>query len=334
MTPVLSPLKTRILAGFDDPTFGADQWENLLTRGDTNAVNLTWPFQRAWWHSFGRGQLLLTVAERDGRAVALAPLFADAGMIFSICPEDFLDFVGDIGDPAVLAAILETARDQVPGFLGFRFYFVSDSSRTGPRLREAAGRLGLDCFDEESLPVPALDLTMTEAAQAATRKKSLLRHENFFRREGAFDVLHLRDGDAILPHLEDFFEQHCCRRAATSHPSLFCDPATRSHYQRLTRDLAGTGWLRFTRLEWQGRAIAFHYGLCYRGRYLWGIPSFEIELARHSPGEVLLRQALLAAIEEGASTFDFGIGDESYKYRFATHVIHLRNWGLYPKGRS
>lgn len=334
MMPVLSPVKTRILAGFDDPTFVPAQWEELLTRGDTNAVNLTWHFQRAWWRSFGRGELLLTVAEREGRPLALAPLFADASMIFSICPEDCLDFVGDIGDPQILDAILETAREQVPGFLGFRFYFVSDNSQTGPRLREAAGRLGLDCFAEESLPVPALDLTQTDLALAATKKKSLLRHENFFRREGGFEVLHLREVEAILPQLEEFFEQHCCRRAATPHPSLFRDPAMRAHYRRLTHDLAGTGWLRFTRLEWKGRAIAFHYGLSYRGRYLWGIPSFEVELARHSPGEVLLRQAILAAIEEGASTFDFGIGDEAYKYRFATHVNHLRNWGLYPKGPS
>ena len=169
---------------------------------------------------------------------------------------------------------------------------------------------------------------------AVTRKKSLVRHENFFRREGKFEVLHLRDSEAVQPYLEEFFEQHCCRRAATPHPSLFCDPASRAHYRRLTSVAAAQGWLRFTRVLWNGQAIAYHFGLSYQGRYLWGIPSFAIDLARHSPGEALLRQVLLAAIEEGASTFDFGIGDEAYKYRFATQVTHLRNWGLYPKEPS
>lgn len=42
-----------------------------------------------------------------------------------------------------------------------------------------------------------------------------------------------------------------------------------------------------------------------------------------------MRQLLLAAIAEGAKTFDFGIGDEAYKSRYATGVTHLRTWGLY-----
>ena len=45
------------------------------------------------------------------------------------------------------------------------------------------------------------------------------------------------------------------------------------------------------------------FGASYAGRYLFGIPSFAIEFSRHSPGEVLLRQLILAAIEEGAESF-------------------------------
>jgi CelD/BcsL family acetyltransferase involved in cellulose biosynthesis len=333
--PVLETNVTaEVLSGFDDPRIGPRVWSELLEHGQTNAVNLTWHWQRVWWESFGRGRLLLIAAWRDDQLIAIAPLFADSGMIFNICPEDHLDFVGDVSDPVVLDAILAVARDCVDDFLGFRFYFVPDCSTTGRHLEQAAGRLGLDCFEEESLPVPALDLSPKEAAAAATRKKSIVRHEKFFRREGVLEAMHLRDGETILPHLDEFFEQHCCRRAATPHPSLFCDPLLRAYYRRLTRDLGSTNWLRFTRLEWNGRAIAFHYGLCYWGRYLWGIPSFAIDLARHSPGEVLLRQVLLAAVEEGARTFDFGIGDEAYKRRFATQVVHLRNWGLYSRTSS
>ena len=51
--------------------------------------------------------------------------------------------------------------------------------------------------------------------------------------------------------------------------------------------------------------------------------------ARHSPGEVLLRQLLIAAMAENAEVFDFGLGDEAFKSRFATHVCRVRNWGLY-----
>ncbi|MBW3623991.1 MAG: GNAT family N-acetyltransferase [Armatimonadetes bacterium] len=320
-----------MLTGFGDPACSPERWDRLIRQGDTNAVNMTWLMQRAWWEDYGRGQLLLILAERDGEAVALAPLFADGGMVYNLCPEDHLDFVGSIDDPRVLESILVTAREQVRDFIGFRFYFVPDASRTGRRLADLAPQLGMACYEEGSLPSPYMPVrSHPDQALAATRKKSLVRHEKYFLREGVLSVLHLRDGEEILPHLPAFFEQHKARREATDHPSIFCEPVHRQHYERMTRDMAQTGWLRFTRLDWNGAPVAFHWGLCYQGRYLWGVPSFDVRLSPHSPGEVLLRQALLDAIEEDVEIFDFGIGDESYKYRFATHNTQLQDWGLYP----
>jgi CelD/BcsL family acetyltransferase involved in cellulose biosynthesis len=95
---------------------------------------------------------------------------------------------------------------------------------------------------------------------------------------------------------------------------------------------AHTGWLRFMRLDWDGRPIAFHYGFRYRGTYHWDTPSFAIDLAHRSPGSVLIRQLLLAAIAEGAETFDFGLGDLEFKRRFTNRVNRVHTWGLYPNG--
>jgi CelD/BcsL family acetyltransferase involved in cellulose biosynthesis len=234
--------------------------------------------------------------------------------------------VGDISSPDVLATLLETAQAQVRDFLGFRFYHVPDRSRTGESLQAVAGRLGLVCYDEGSLPAPALDLTHEAAAHAAPRKKSLRRHERWFRREGMLRVRHLHDGADIQSHLPSFFEQHVARWVDTPYPSLFNDSGQRAFYERLTEVAGDAGWLRFTRLDWEECPIAFHFGFCYRGAYLWYKPSFAIDLARRSPGEVLLRQMLIAAVEEGAHTFDFGLGDEAFKRRFATHVDTVHTW--------
>ncbi len=336
----MAPVRAHVLEGFDDPAFGPERWGALLPAGDTDVVFLTWHWQRAWWESFGRGELLLVAAERDGRVVALAPLFSDAGMTFFVGSGGgalvYFDFIGDIGDPEVLDAILQTARARAPGFLGFRLYLVPEDSRTGQRLREAAGRLGMACHDEWEMPTVLLDLAARpEVGLAATRKKNVLRSERLLRREGRLEVSHLRDGEAILPHLGEFFEQHIARRAATPHPSLFLDPAQRAFYERLTRLAAHTGWLRFTRIDWNGRPIAFDFSFCYRGRYFGDTFSFALDLARYSPGQVLLRHLLLAAIAEGAISYNFGIGDEKYKNSFATCVSRVHTWGLYPpKGRG
>jgi CelD/BcsL family acetyltransferase involved in cellulose biosynthesis len=327
-------VKTRVLQGFEDPSFRAEDWQRLLQHSATDEVFLTWHWQRSWWESFGRGKLLLVLAERNGISVALAPFYAASRMIFFVGSNvaDYLDFIGNISDPEVLDALLETARACVSGFAGYHFYKVLENSPTAWRLEEASRRLGLKCLEKKTWPAPGLDLTMQpDLGKAAAGKQSLLRHERYFRRDGSLEVRHLCDGEAIRPHLSEFFEQHISRWANTPYPSQFLDPAWRNFYEILTGIAARTGWLRFTRIEWEGRAIALHFGFCYHGSYLWSKPTFAIDLARRSPGEVLLRQLLLAAIAEGATVFDFGLGDEAFKHRFATHVRHVRTWGLYPR---
>jgi CelD/BcsL family acetyltransferase involved in cellulose biosynthesis len=325
-------LTTRIVSSFDDPAVAPHRWRRLLACGPTNAVNLTWEWQRNWWDAFGRGDLLLVVVEAEGAPLCIVPLFVQDGMVFNLCPEDHLDVVGNARSPDIWEAILEAVLNSVPSFEGMRLYFIPESSPTGIHLEQAAERFGLDCFQEACLPSPYIDLAGNpDWAASCTRKTSLVRHENYFRREGRLDVIHTRTADEIFPQLDEFFEQHIARRAETPKASLFIDPRQRDYYRSIARNIGPTGWLRFTRIEWNGRAIAFHFGLCYRRRYLFGIPSFEIDLKNHSPGEVLLRQLILAAVDEGATIFDFGPGDEAYKYRFATGEARLITWGLYPK---
>src|SRR6266404_2942452 len=335
MVPLNAPIRIRVLQGFEDPSFGPEQWQMLLQHGSTDEVFLTRHWQRSWWESLGRGRLLLVAAERDGECVALAPMYADSGMIFFLGSDeaDYLDFIGDTSDAAVLDALLESARECVRDFVGFRFYKVLEDSPTARRLQAAAPRLGLRFYEKKIWPALALDLK-TGLGKAAAEKQSLLRHERYFRREGAMEVQHFCNGEAIRPHLGEFFEQHISRWANTPFPSAFLDPRRRDFCETLTRIAAHTGWLRFTRVDWEGRAIAFHFGFCYRGSYFWYKPTFAIDLARRSPGEVLLRQLLLAAIAEGATCFDFGLGDEPFKHRFATHIRQVHTWELYPSKKG
>ena len=327
------PWVVRALTGFDDPTFGRRQWNGLQAGRTGDGVFLTWEWQSAWWSVLGRGTLRLLVAEREGQVLALAPLFTESGMVYFVGSgaADYLDFVGDVGMPGVMEALLAAACAAVPGFIGFVFYHVPEASPTGALLAQAAERLGMAWFDEGGMPAPVLELPDPEAVLRAAGRKSLVRHERFLERHGSLAVVHGRRREEIEPHLDAFFAQHRERWQETPHPSLFHDPAQPRFYRALTAAGDGAGWLRFTRVEWQGRPIAFHFGFCHRGRYLWYKPSFAVDLARRSPGEVLLRRLLLAAGEEGAHTFDFGLGDEPFKARFATRVDRVRNWGLYDR---
>ena len=328
----MSALRTIRLSGFDDRRLGRSAWDALHLRGASDVVFLTWAWQSAWWEIFGRGELLLIGVEREGAVIALAPLFTEAGMVYFVGSggSDYLDFIGDTSAAEVLPALLQHARSLVPDFIGFVFYHLPTTSPNVKRLDTAAQALGLANFDEGEQPAPALDLRgQPDFAAAATRKKSLVRHEKHFARDGDLKVSHASKAPEILPHLDHFFAQHKARWAGTESPSLFCDEKQQRFYRRLTELASEDHCLRFTRIEAHTRPIAYHFGFCHRGSFLWYKPSFDIDLARHSPGEVLLRQLLLAAIAEDAHTFDFGLGDEAFKARFATHVRRVCNRGLY-----
>ena len=331
----MSEVTTRVIKTFDDPAVSADVWSQLLSEGDTNVGALTWEAQRLWWKYNERPNgLRLIVAERNGQPKAIAPLFVENGMAMNLCPVNWLDFVGDVSEREVIDGILQTIKRDLADFVGLRFYFVPHISRTSELIQQAANRLNLDYFLEDEQPSPIIDIRGKHAAAlACTKKKTVCRRENLLRREGTLEIRHFYSSADIMPQLDEFFQQHMSRWADTPTPSRFCESMQRESFRVRTRVLAESGWLRFSRMDWGERPIAFHRGTCYQGHYKYGKTAFAPDLTRYSPGTVLLRHLLLAAIEEQAHTFDFGAGSEDYKYRYATDVIQLQTWGLYPVAR-
>ena len=296
-------------------------------------IFMTYQWQKAWWQVFGRGKLLIVVAKRDENILAIAPLFEDQSMIFFVGSggSDYLDFIGNITDKEVLENMLVLASKEVSDFLGFRFYHIPGSSQTPRILSDVATHQGWYSCEEGDLPSPVLELEkFPEQAHQATRKKSLVRHEAWFTRNGGFETHHYVNGHDVFPLLDEFFDQHIKKWDQTLFPSLFYDEKQRLFFRKLSEELSEAGWLRFTRLFWEGRSIAFHFGFNYKGSFLWYKPSYNIDMASHSPGEVLLRQLILQAQKEEAHQFDFGLGDEAFKKRFATNVPVVHTWGLYP----
>jgi CelD/BcsL family acetyltransferase involved in cellulose biosynthesis len=322
----------RIADGFDDPSLSKKIWNDLLEKGSSDVVFLTKEWQQIWWDVYGRGTLLLTLAESDEGVIAIAPLFADSGMIFFIgsgC-SDYLDFIGDISNPVTLEGMLKCAKRKVPDFCGFRFYHILEDSKTGNFLKKLHENNAWKLCDEGSIGAPMLEMAIyPELADQAVQKKSLRRHEAYFQRNSEVELVHFRKRDEILKELEVFFSQHINRWAKTPYPSLFNDQKNKEFYKELAKKIDSIEWLRFTGVKWQDQIIAYHFGFVYKKTFLWYKPTFDMNLAKHSPGEVLLRQLLLQSIKEEDMYFDFGLGEEPFKSRFATKTRIVKTGGLY-----
>ena len=318
----------RLLSTFDEV---AVEWDALLVEGSHETVFATPGYVRSWWDAFGRGELLTVLVCDQGRPAALAFLFVEEGVAYPVGSggSDYLDVVGRKDDPGVWIALLEALFTQRPDLRGVRWYHVPNWSPTTSQLPKAAETLGLSVQDEGGYVAPALDLADPSVVAATLAKKSLRRKEQWFRREGDLDVTHAGRIADIAPYLDAFFDQHTARWAHTEWPSLFTDERQRDFYRRLAEAGSREGWVRFTRVRWNGTDVAHHFGFHFRGNFLWYKPSFDVSLARHSPGEVLLRHLISSAAAENADLFDFGLGDEAFKSRFATHTRSVTTWGTY-----
>jgi CelD/BcsL family acetyltransferase involved in cellulose biosynthesis len=327
----MADVRSWVLTGFDDPRMSSGRWDALLRRGDTDVIFLTWQWLRSWWETVGEGQLLLIAAERDGELVALAPLYTSFGMVYFLGAgeSDYLDFIGDVSDPEVMAALLREARTRATDFVGIRLHLVPERSRTGQVLQEAASRLGLDCVVEAELPAVEVDLREHAEGVRSATNRSMRKREEFFSREGSFEGRLFRRGEAILPHLEEFYTQHIARWEVKGIPSPFADAGQRAFLERFLKVAAQSDWIRFQRLDWQGRPLAFEFAWYYRGTHYSGPWCFALEQARHCPGHVLLRQSLLAALAEELALYDLGGGDQDYKFRLPVRMKRSYSWGLY-----
>ena len=112
---------------------------------------------------------------------------------------------------------------------------------------------------------------------------------------------------------------------ASGFPDAFRTGAHADFFRRL----AGAGLLRVASLSAGGRLLATHLGALEAGRFYYWIPAYDPELTFFSPGRLLLDFMLKESQARGGE-FDFLIGDEDYKWHYATHVRVVEPAGRPP----
>ena len=94
----------------------------------------------------------------------------------------------------------------------------------------------------------------------------------------------------------------------------FADAAARRFMHELARATTGDPRFRLYSLKSDGRAIALAFCLVSQGQLIYYQCAYAAgEMARYSPGSLLLIHIFKAAIDEGLEIFDFSNGDEDYK---------------------
>jgi CelD/BcsL family acetyltransferase involved in cellulose biosynthesis len=313
-------------------------WESLWNRDPRATIFAGVPWARASWRAYGsRRSLCISVVRRDSQVVGILPLATDG---------DTLRFLGDprsdyndmICAPDAGHETLESALDILcKSNLPWRRCILANVPERSnivtqfPHITRPKGML-LHLTHEATCPFVDLTSDAEHILADILKKKSLKRHENKLGRLGHLEFRHLTNREEIKDHLPHFFQQHIAHRAMEGDKSLFCDSVARAFYEYLVGELDPYRELRFSVVEIDGKPVAYHFGFEDRNSLIWYKPSFDEDYWDYSPGEVLIKKLFEYVRDRRLSKFDFTVGDEVFKTRFANRIAN--NYAIHAFRRS
>jgi CelD/BcsL family acetyltransferase involved in cellulose biosynthesis len=301
------------------------EWRRLAER--TGNVFSSWEWASVWWRHFaGRRALrLFRVRSAEGRIVAILPLY-----VFSRHPH-VVRFVG------------HGAADELGPLCA-----PADRPAAARGLRRALDRLGADVLLAERLPgdaawssllggrllsregSPVIDLRDTTwdtlmAGWSGNMRTQIRRSERRLEREHGLRFRRATAPERLEEELDRLFDLYAACRQDTH--SEFA----RAH-QAFHREFAGValdrGWLRLWFLEADGDAVAAQLVYRFAGTDAYYQSGRSPAWQRQSVGTVLMAHTIRDALAGGVREYRLLRGQESYKYRLASHDPGLETVAL------
>jgi CelD/BcsL family acetyltransferase involved in cellulose biosynthesis len=172
---------------------------------------------------------------------------------------------------------------------------------------------------------PEGEAFVAEKLSKETRKK-LRKKEAKLAELGAVSVL-ANDGPQNAKMIVDaFLAEKIARCEARAYEANFADPAMRVFLERLSgADGRSKPVLDFYALKVGDKIVATYAGLAHRNHFSCLVNSFDSDpdIARSSPGDLLLTRLVALQCDRGRSGFDLGIGEARYKSSYCDLTIPL-----------
>ncbi len=322
----------RTVAGLD--AIEAD-WRRLaVARGD---AFLTPEWFRAAAEGLGGFEPLVATAHAGGGLAGLLALTLGGRRSPAAFPAaafgDRFGLLSRAGDAdAVATALSAHLRDPgMPRVLSLRHV---EAGEAWPETLAGAASPPLAVVEQTRAPEPFIPLEGLDwdgylAERSSSFRKRVRYLERSLARDPGFRVREAGAGD-VEAGINEFFRLHDLRWEGRAESSLSGAPVRR-FLGSFAERAAANGWLRLRFLEVDGSSAAALLGWRIGDRYAFYQAGFDPAFAKRSVGMLLVALTIRAAIEEGAAEFDFLLGAEDYKWRFASEARDVRTLTLVPR---
>lgn len=328
------------------PADGARLWGSVAVSGDLAALERDWrelearaivtPYQSHGWISAFASSVgvahrlspsVATVRDAGGRPVAILP--------FTITRRRgirFAEFIGGkhanyhmgLFDPGFAAALdadraralLQDVAAAIGGLDAFVFVNqpVEWNGVANPLAALAAGPSPSRAYKLSLTPGDA-DGSLRRAMSSHAHKK-LKNKRNRFQTFGPSRVVKAAGAAEIERILTAFLVQKARRFAALGLHDPFADPAIREFLRRGATPIGeAPAPIELYALEVEGEPVATYVGAVQGQRFSGMATAFAMssEIAKSSPGEILLIDLIRLKCSEGITVFDLGVGEARYK---------------------
>jgi len=277
----------------------------------------------------GRGTELFTVTllGPDGGILGIAPLALEsskAGPISfkRLCfigegVSDYHDFIVRDDDPVLMDELWSAV-----GSTSSRWDIaaLADFPAGSPTLVAVGGRGRHGFRVERASLCPKMDLPASWDEMAGRLPARLVKdaayQERRLERAGTLEYREVGSKDGVEPFMEELFRLHEQRWARNPTPSKFLKEAARSRAVAHAAAMFDSGYAAYSSLVLGSETIAAHFGFGTPSTSYYYVPAYDPDYDKYSIGRALYFRALRAAIERGATRFDFLRGAEEYKLRW------------------
>jgi len=301
------------------------EWDHLVSRSAEPTPFLRADWLRSWWRAFGGGRPRLVLV-RDGAALVGGALFTHHLSTLRGIPVRELALASNVHsnrtdliaaqgyEREVGAALARWACTQRMSWSVLRIGGVPEDSAVLRAFREELDRLDfpLGAKPAEHPPWIAIDRgAETFEASLSSKWKSNLRNRE--KRMSAIGPLTHETIDGPVADLEQRLDACFALEAkgwkGAGGSAIDCDPTTRRFYRAIAEEAGAAGTLRLHTLKVGDRLAAFQLDLEHAGtEYVLKI-GYEPELSKLSPGGLLLKRVIAAAIARGLTRVDL-LGDD------------------------
>lgn len=310
----------------------AGAWNELLQRSAAAHAFLTLNWLLPWWDVYGReGDLLVLVAEEEGRPVGIAPLCRTRRTVapgirlreitflgsHSVGSE-FLDVFSLPGSETdVLRAVLRYLKEHET-WDRIVFDDVLESSPTPGALATPARELGLGYFSRQRHRCPFIELPDSWQVfidmPDRDYKHIVQKEEKRLRKKHDVEIV-MSDKTNVDEHLDSLFRLHNERWELAGDAGSFQDPKRQEFCRRAAKSLLDDDMLRLSTLVLDGAIEATRFGLAFAGQY-YGLHSGCSAAGWKLKAGNVLQNCLYRDMVGNTRALHFLRGTEKYKYQW------------------